>query len=132
MSSCQNKIVLLNHGQNKQNTEININEKQFTLLQNHSSVIECCVDNNSIYLHGDIDLEILNKIIVLLETIEKIESYDSYLSRLTKKELLSIANMCFYLNIQVILDIICTKIAKEIQYFNEKELIKYFNTVGQM
>ena len=126
MSSYQNKIVILNHGQNK---EISINKAQFTLLQKHSSVIECCIDNNTIYLHNDIDMGILIKIIVLLEIIENIESYETELTKITKKELFSIANMCFYLNIQVLQDIICTKIAKEIQYFNEIELEKYFKTL---
>lgn len=132
MSFSENKIIILNKGPNKEITEISINEKQFVLLQTHSSVIECCVDKNIIYLHGDIDMKILNKIMVLLELIENVDSCDSYLSQLTQKELFSIANMCFYLNMQVILDIICTKIAKEIQYFNEKELEKYFNTLGKM
>ena len=126
MSSYQNKIVILNHGQNK---EISINKAQFTLLQKHSYVIECCIDNNTIYLHNDIDMGILIKIIVLLEIIENIESYETELTKITKKELFSIANMCFYLNIQVLQDIICTKIAKEIQYFNEIELEKYFKTL---
>jgi hypothetical protein len=126
MSSYQNKIIILNKGQNK---EISLNVTQFVLLQKHSSVIECCIDKNIIYLHSDIDIEILNKIIVLLEIIENIESCKSYLSRLTKKELFSIANMCFYFNIQVILDIICTQIAKEIKYFNEIELENYFKTL---
>lgn len=130
MSSCQNKIVLLNHGQNK---EISINKAQFTLLQKHSSVIECCIDNNTIYLHNDIDMGIFYKIIVLLENIEKSELLETELSKITKKDLFCIANMCFYLNIQVLQDIICTKIAKEIQYFNEIELENYFrNSQGQM
>ena len=64
-------------------------------------MIECCIDNNTIYLHNDIDMGILIKIIVLLEIIENIESYETELTKITKKELFSIANMCFYLNIQV-------------------------------
>lgn len=111
----------------KSNEEEDVDEFTFQQLKLLSKVLECCIEKCDKYekmcFHERIDRSNVQIIVMFIKDrysfFEKIERFD-------RQELFNFLKICYYFDINDIVELLTEKIASDIYCMNKQELEEYF------
>jgi len=111
----------------KNNEEEDVDEFTFQQLKLLSKVLECCIEKcdkyEKMFFHERMDRSNVQIIVMFIKDrysfFEKIERFD-------RQELFNFLKICYYFDINDIVELLTEKIASDIYCMNKQELEEYF------